>query len=204
MQIIYNTSIRTKPIKYIVIHDTGNKSEGADALAHFNYFNTGNRNASADFFVDGKQSLKVNDYTKYYTWHCGDGNGKNGITNQNSVGVEICINADGDYEKAKQNALDTVRKLMKELDIPPDCVVRHYDASGKNCPQSFSESGWAEFKKALAGELTDIDEIVGELAARGIVTDSTGMIEEMKQNPDGRLYWLARKLLNELRQEELK
>ena len=198
MQIAYNKSNRYEKIKYIVIHDTGNKSKGADAPAHFNYFNTGNRNASADFFVDDKQALQVNAYNKFYTWHCGDGKGRNGITNSNSVGVEICVNCDGDFEKAKKNAQTLVKRLMKELDIPIDRVVRHFDVSGKNCPQSFSVSDWENFKKGLAEELTDIDEIVAELVQRGIVTDKKGMLLEMKQNPHGRLYWLARKMLNEL------
>ena len=95
-QIAYNISNRNgTKIKYIVIHDTGNTSPGANANSHYNYFNGGNRYSSADFFVDDKQALCVNDYYKYYTWHCGDGYGKYGITNENSIGIEICINSDG-------------------------------------------------------------------------------------------------------------
>ena len=32
---------------------------------------------------------------------------------------------------------------MLELSIPIDRVVRHYDASLKNCPASMSANGWA-------------------------------------------------------------
>lgn len=46
-------------IKYIVIHDTGNTSRGADADAHFNYFNTADRQSSAHYFVDDKQILRI-------------------------------------------------------------------------------------------------------------------------------------------------
>ena len=53
-QIAYNRVTRNSAIRYIVIHDTGNKSKGADADSHFRYFNGGNRNSSADFFVDDK------------------------------------------------------------------------------------------------------------------------------------------------------
>ena len=130
-QIAYNRSKRTQPIKYIVIHDTGNPNKGSNAQSHFNYFNGGNRDSSADFFVDSDGVWQVNDYTKYYTWHCGDGKGKYGITNQNSIGVEMCINADGDYEKAFANTIDLAKELMAQLDIPLDRVVRHYDASRK-------------------------------------------------------------------------
>ena len=117
MQIKYNRSLRTTPIEYIVIHDTGNMKKGADAMAHFNFFNSADRGSSADVFVDDKVCLKVNDYNKCYTWHCGDGNGKNGISNLNSVGVEICINSDGDFAVALANAAVFVKNLMKELKL---------------------------------------------------------------------------------------
>lgn len=154
-QIAYNRAKRTSNIKYIVIHDTGNKSKGADADAHFNYFNGGNRNASADFFADDAKILQVNDYARYYTYQVGDGKGKYGITNSNSIGIEICVNADGNYEKAFSNAVELTKYLMKELNIPIENVVRHYDASRKNCPESMSSDGWLkwkEFKKSLTEE----------------------------------------------------
>ena len=151
-QIAYNKVGRATAIKYIVIHDTGNKSKGADADAHFNYFNGGNRNSSADFFVDDKKILQVNDYTRYYTWQVGDGKGKYGVTNANSIGIEICVNADGDYEKAFNNAIELTKYLMKELNIPIERVIRHYDASRKNCPASMNNNDWYKwsvFKESL-------------------------------------------------------
>ena len=155
MQIAYNRTTRKEKPTYIVIHDTGNKSKGADANAHYNYFNSGNRQSSADIFVDDKGALKVNDYNTYYTWHCGDGNGKYGITNSNSVGVEICVNSDGDYDKAVKNAIVAVRGLMAELHIPISRVVRHYDASKKLCPASMSANNWEDwdqFKELLIND----------------------------------------------------
>lgn len=154
-QIAYNRSTRKSSIKYIVIHDTGNKSAGANAKAHYNYFNGGNRNSSADIFVDDREILCINDYTKYYTWHCGDGKGKYGITNANSVGIEMCINSDSDREKALSNMVTITKELMKELNIPIDRVVRHYDASKKNCPQTMASNNWREwidFKNRLKDE----------------------------------------------------
>lgn len=151
-QIQYNRSTRTLQPIFIVLHDTGNKGKGANANAHFNYFNSGNRDSSADFFVDDTQVLQVNDYTKYYTWHCGDGRGKYGITNSNSIGIEICINCDGNYSRAVDNAVQLTKHLMTELNVDASHVVRHYDASRKNCPQSMSSNDWSlwkEFKKRL-------------------------------------------------------
>ena len=152
-QIAFNHTLRTQKPQYIVIHDTGNTRAGANAESHYNYFNSADRQASADFFVDDKQVLQINDYAKYYSWHCGDGSGKYGITNSNSIGIEICVNSDGNYEKAFANAVGLTRHLMGELGIPADRVVRHYDASRKNCPASMAANNWArwsEFKAQLA------------------------------------------------------
>lgn len=161
-QIAYNRTRRAQRPQYIVIHDTGNPGRGANADSHFRYFNGGNRNSSADFFVDDTQILQVNNYLSYYTWHCGDGKGRYGITNANSLGIEICINSDGDYSKAFDNAVWLAKKLMTELDIPLNRVVRHYDASRKNCPASMSKNSWAlwsEFKKRLTEEEIDMEKL---------------------------------------------
>lgn len=151
-QIAYNRTPleRTKEdICYIVIHDTANKGLGADAESHFEFFNRENQSSSADFFVDNKEILQVNDYYQYYTWHCGDGYGRNEVTNQNSIGVEICINRDGNAGKAMKNAALLVKRLMKELSIDKEHVVRHYDASGKICPGSMEKKDWKKWKQFL-------------------------------------------------------
>lgn len=148
----YNFSSRKgTPIKYIVIHDTGNTSKGADANAHFTLHNRENRGASAHYFVDDKQILRIiKDADK--SWHCGDGKGKYGITNENSIGVEMCINADGDINKTYDNILFLVNYLMRTYNIPISKVVRHYDASRKICPNIMSKNNWeiwSKFKKDL-------------------------------------------------------
>ena len=49
-------------------------------------------------------------------------------------------------------------------------------------------------------ELTSANDIVWEYTYRGIVLDPEGMKKEMQENPDGRLYWLARKALQYIRE----
>lgn len=184
-QIAYNKAPRTQKPVYIVIHDTGNTGKGANANAHFNYFNGGNRNASADFFVDDTQVLQVNDYNKFYTWHCGDGKGKYGITNRNSVGIEICVNSDSNYDVAFCKTVELTKYLMKELNIDIDHVVRHYDASHKNCPASMNKNGWVlwdAFKKSLTINEEDLtmaqyDELKKEI--ENIRTDVDGLKNKM-------------------------
>ncbi len=138
----YNFSSRQgTSIKYIVIHDTGNTSNGADANAHFSFFNSADRQSSAHYFVDDSQILRIiKDSDK--AWHCGDGKGKYGITNENSIGVEICINMDGDFDIAFDKAAQLTSFLMKEYNIDISNVVRHYDASRKICPNIMSKNNW--------------------------------------------------------------
>lgn len=161
MPIAYNkTAKANRIIQYIVVHDTGNRGNGANVNSHYNYFNGADRQSSADFFVDSTKIGQFNpDLANYYMWHCGDGGGEYGITNANSIGIEICINADGDYSRAVANAVDLVAYLMKRFGIDLDHVVRHYDASRKNCPQSMNNAGdwsaWNNFKSRVNAVLNN-------------------------------------------------
>lgn len=151
----YNYSNRTSPIKYCVIHDVGVK--GSTALNNYNYFNTGNRNSSADFFVDASNVIQTVDYTKHFSWHCGDGKGKYGITNGNSIGIEMCLVEP--YDKVIENTIKLVRHLMSKLNIPIENVVRHYDSSRKTCPKSFSDNNWEKwywFKEQISVDNNEI------------------------------------------------
>lgn len=152
VQLKNHISKRCEKIKYIVVHDTGNQSYGAGAKAHKNYFMTTNRKASADYLVEEEEIIKLNDYYKCFTWHCGDGKGRYGITNSNSIGIEMCVNSDSNKQKTVNSTIKLVYELMEELKIPIERVVRHYDASRKICPASMRANnweGWRKFKEAL-------------------------------------------------------
>lgn len=151
-QINQHINKRQEQATYIVIHDTSNYSVGSNAAAHVKYFNTTTRKASADFLIDEVGIYQINDYKRYFTWHCGDGKGRYGIRNGNSVGLEICVNRDGNYQSSLNNTIILTAYLMQELGISIDRVVRHYDASRKLCPSSMvadNWSKWLKFKEAL-------------------------------------------------------
>lgn len=149
VQLKNHISKRAEKIQFIVIHDTGNSAPGAGAAAHRRYFLTTDRKASADFVVENDTVIKLNDYYKYFTWHCGDGKGKYGITNSNSIGIEMCINPEANRQKTINTTIKLVYDLMEELKIRPNRVVRHYDASRKHCPGSMMANNWAEWWKFL-------------------------------------------------------
>ena len=146
----YNYSSRgSAKIEWIVIHDTGNKSPGADAEAHYKYFSSA-RKSSANYFVDDKGVIQIVGDSKA-AWHCGDNQGYgralNGCKNINSIGIELCINSDGDYDKAYKNLVELTKNLMKKFNVPIDKVCRHYDVSRKRCPGTFFDKGlWEKFK----------------------------------------------------------
>lgn len=133
-------------IKYLVIHDTGNLNKGAGALNHRNYVENNSRGASAHYFVDDKVIVQyVGDLMA--AGSVGDGRGRYGITNSNSLSIEMCINSDGNYLKMYKNTVELTKNLMKKFNIPWDRVVRHYDASRKNCPGHMSKNNWEKWWK---------------------------------------------------------
>lgn len=135
-----------KAIKYIVIHNTGTT---ATAQNNCKYFSGGNRNASADYFINKDGSIyKFNANLKtYYSWHCGDGYGAYGVTNYNSIGIEV-VSAGTKFTDAQKKALNKlVLALMDDFDVPASRVVRHYDASRKSCPSYYAASSGTKLKR---------------------------------------------------------
>ena len=171
----YNHSGINKPA-YIVIHETDNTNIGADAERHYQYFNGGDRGTSAHYVVDDKQAIQLVEHN-VQSWH----NGKKYVSNpavpqcnnSNSIGIEICVNQDGDYSKAVDNAVELTKKLMKELNIPADRVIRHYDSCGKQCPAKMLREPklWTDFKKTIQGIQMDKDyeKAVQNLVLEGII-----------------------------------
>lgn len=160
----YNRQTRTEAVRYVVVHYTGSgTSAPGSAAANCAYFAGGNRNASAHYFVDDGTICEYADPAVYATWHCGDGKGRYGITNANSVGIEVCRNGNQPYTDAEVKRLAwLVGQLMDRFDVPPERVVRHYDASRKACPFYYTPSGsggdaaWAELhERIVSGDSTE-------------------------------------------------
>ena len=139
---------------YITIHETGNKNKGADAIAHSNYINGGS-SATWHYTVDDNQVVKHYNHN-VQCWHCGDGKG-NG--NLNSIGIEMCVNSDGDFNKTIDNTVVLVKCLMKELNIPIDRVVQHNNWSGKNCPMNI-RSGKPITWNTFIERIKNVDKVV--------------------------------------------
>lgn len=156
-------------IKYIVIHYTGNKNDTAKNNA--DYFNGGNRGASAHYFVDDNEIYQVvEDFNG--AWHVGDGKNKYGINNRNSIGIEMCGTDNGNIsENTVQNTLELTKYLMKKYEVDKDHVVRHYDASRKTCPSAFSSNNWSRWwnfkERLLSTSVTKDINVVYQVYSKG-------------------------------------
>lgn len=158
-------------VKGVVVHWTANVHKGADAVANRNYFDRKFRTyagryfesnwmpfrwGSAHYIVDDKRILQcIPDNEVAY--HCGDGNIKKFPESPNMwlLGVEMCVNKDGDWLRTISNTKILVNYLQSKYKVP---VYRHYDITGKNCPKMFlptkvgSEQydwSWEMFKEYL-------------------------------------------------------
>src|SRR5699024_623382 len=74
--------------------------------------------------------------------------------NKESIGIEICVNSDGNFKKAVDNAVDLTKQLMNKYSISASNVIQHNAASGKDCPRYLRNGSkgmtWAQFKAKLS------------------------------------------------------
>lgn len=169
------TKGRTQGIAYIVVHYTANN--GDTAVNNGSYFSQPNRGASAHYFVDETTILQSVEDTDT-AWHCG---AKTYVhpdcRNVNSLGVEMCSERDGSgqyyiNEATVNNAAALVKELMNQYKIPISRVLRHYDVTGKLCPEPFvrDEKQWLNFlKKVEGGESMTTEEAIKVLVEKGVI-----------------------------------
>lgn len=158
-----NSSVGTEGrIKYIVIHYVGALG---GALANVNYYGSGYRGASAHYFVghSGEVYQLVED--KDVAWHCGAKTYKHPeCRNANSIGIEMCVRNKGSQDDQSRDwyfedetvnsTIELVRYLMAKYGIDADHVIRHYDVTGKICPNPYvynhTKHTWNDFKLRIS------------------------------------------------------
>lgn len=145
------------PCKYIIIHETDNYNKGAGAKTHAKAQYQGNfADMSVHYYCGSDGIYQAAEHT-CKCWHIGrEYGGNHGVkdaNNNNSIGIEICVNADGNYTTARANAIKLVQYLIRTTGIPASRVIRHYDAKGKHCPRKMLDtpSLWTDFKKQISG-----------------------------------------------------
>ena len=140
-------------IKYIMIHQTANTSKGANANAHARLQANGNSRQASWHYSVGSDGIYQSFPDTAQAWHAG-----NKYYNQNSIGIELCVNSDGNYNKTIELGAELTKYLMDKHNVPLSRVIRHKDASGKHCPRELlnGKNGitWAKFKQIVQGAST--------------------------------------------------
>lgn len=144
-----------RDIKYLVLHETDNFSAGANAAAHNSYIHQAETAESWHYTVDDHEIYHhLPDNEAGY--HAGDGTKKNS-GNMTGIGIEMCVNEDGDYEKTLQNAQKLCARLLLEYDLKPKALRKHEDFSGKVCPAKLINDGrWEEFCDGVAQQYKEM------------------------------------------------
>ena len=160
---------RSEKIKFIVCHYLG--VPNADNPDLYDGGKGGHYNIERSGAI-----YKAADPKTAVVWHCGgelQGSGGHSFykicTNFNSIGIEcgVCYTehvreGDGDSnkwyftEETQESLVFLVSKLMDEYGIDIDHVIRHFDVTGKICPNPYVKNNglngnwtWAEFKANL-------------------------------------------------------
>lgn len=157
-----NNTYSGNKAKYIVIHETDNYSTGAGACKHAKAQFLGNLSTSVHLYCGSDGIYQAADFDRG-TWSVGNEYGGNhsihDASNWNTINIEICVNPDGVYSVARQNAIELVKYLMGVTGIPASRVIRHYDAKGKYCPRKMMDNPalWEDFKKQIEGGSTTME-----------------------------------------------
>ena len=155
-------------VRYIVVHYVGALGGAKENCA---YYGGGSRGASAHYFVGFAGEIWQCVEDKDIAWHCGAGSYRHPeCRNANSIGIEMCVrkkstetmnatDKDWYFEKATvQSAAELTRYLMKKYTVQAERVIRHYDVTGKICPNPYVYNTgtytWDAFKKAISGQNT--------------------------------------------------
>ncbi|THG89659.1 hypothetical protein AJ85_15885 [Alkalihalobacillus alcalophilus ATCC 27647 = CGMCC 1.3604] len=166
------TSNRNRPgtrmtPRFITVHETANRRNGANARMHAEYVKNPTTSVSWHYTVDDGATIYQHLPTNEIGWHAGDGG--TGQGNRESIGIEICVNSDGDFTEATENAVSLIRFLMEEHGISINNVVPHQRWTGKNCPATLLKI-WDSFI-AQVRQSPDVD-IIEKPEVGGVQTPS--------------------------------
>lgn len=142
---VYGTAVHTKliesgteartgkkrKIKYIVIHETANNSVGATAKSHSEYLSKNNKTSTSWHYTVDDKEIYHHIPDDEIAHHAATEKG-----NLYGIGIELCVNEDGDFEKTFENASKLVAYLLKEYNLTTKSIKTHNEFSGKDCPHN--------------------------------------------------------------------
>lgn len=145
-----NHSGLTLDAAYFVVHETANRSFGADAEMHRQFVHNGGGPEHVSFHavVDDEEVIQLFEYDTV-TWQAGDG--YYGPGNRRGESLEICVNADGDWLETIHNAAHYVadRLHARGWTVAHLRPGQHANYMIKDCPNKLrnGEGGvtWPQF-----------------------------------------------------------
>ena len=140
---------------FVVVHETDNWSTGANAKCHATAMLNGNLAGTVHYYIDDHSCYQTLEH-KDGAYAVGDGYGKYGLTNRNTINIEICVNKGNDYYKTVGDCQVLCAMLLKQYGWGIDRLKRHYDASHKHCPRRILDEGlWEGFVKNVEALLNN-------------------------------------------------
>lgn len=151
-----NRTNQKRKVKYVVIHETGNDTSGSGARSHNVYIHKNDeRTVSWHYTVDDQEifhHLPDNEVA----WHAGDGETLPG-GNMSGIGIELCINKDGSFEKTKENGAKLTAYLLNLYELKTKDIKQHADFMDKNCPATIRDNNqWDDFIKEVDTQLKEL------------------------------------------------
>ena len=101
------------------------RRNGANARMHAAYVKNPSTSVSWHYTVDDEQIIYQHLPTNEIGWHAGDGG--TGQGNRESIGIEICVNSDGQFAKAREWKYGAMSR-RKET----ECLVHKH--TSRQCP----------------------------------------------------------------------
>ena len=145
-------------VTWIVVHETGVSYAGKDAkfFAEAQWDKAQgdayNDTCSWHYTVDD-HSIWQSYSTLVPLWHAADGR-KEGGGNVNGIGIEMCINPDGNFELSIRNNARLMASLLIEYNLGMINMRRHHDFyAPKICPQTLiHDKRWYEYLTLIERE----------------------------------------------------
>ena len=151
-----------REIRFLIIHETDNRSSGADALAHSNWLIGDTTDITSWHYTVDDHSIYHNLPDNEIAWNAGDNRSRDG-GNMNGIGIEMCVNVSGDFDQTVRNTAWLCAELLQAYGLTPDDVYLHRDFMGKICPHRLiTENKVTWFKELVQA---DYDELQTAAAA---------------------------------------
>lgn len=136
---------KKRKIKYLVIHETDNTSASATSKNHAEFLSKNNKSSTSWHYTVDDTEIYHHIPDDEVAYHAATNDG-----NLYGIGIELCVNEGGDFDKTFENGAKLVAYLLKEYGLNINSIKTHNDFSGKDCPHNILKDGrMNEFKNKV-------------------------------------------------------